>query len=116
MTDAIINENISLEPMDCRRCGVCCTLHQSWVRPPEIERIAAYQGITVLEWEDTYLDSRWDFNDYRLVRHVDGACAFLTFTDGLAACTIQEVKPDCCEAWQAGLDKKECRAGLEKKP
>ena len=104
----------SNEPMDCRRCGTCCTMHQAWVRPHEIERIAEFLGMSVEDWEESYLDSRWDFNDYRLIKHVEGACAFMAFEDGLAACVVQSVKPDCCEAWQAGLDKKECRTGLDK--
>ena len=102
----------SKQPMACRRCGTCCTLHQAWVRLHEIARIAAYQGLTTEQWEATYLDSRWQYNDYYLVQHVNGACAFLTYVDGFATCTVQPVKPDCCAAWQAGLDKKECRSGM----
>jgi Fe-S-cluster containining protein len=99
-------------PIECRRCGTCCTLHQAFVRPREIARLAAFLGMAVPQWETAYLDSRWHYNDYYLVRHVDGACAFLTFEDGLATCTVEPVKPDCCEAWQAGLDKTECRRGM----
>jgi len=102
------------QPIECRRCGVCCTMHQAFVRPHEIARIAAWLGMTAAQWEATYLDSRWQYNDYYLVRHVDNACAFLRFEDGLAACAVQPVKPDCCEAWQAGLDKKECQQGMER--
>ena len=103
-------------PMTCRRCGVCCTMHQAWVRPHEIERIAGFLGMTVPAWEEAYLDSRWEYNDYYLIRHADDACAFLTFEDGLAACSVQPVKPDCCAVWQAGLDKEECRKGTENRP
>ena len=106
----------STQPMTCRRCGVCCTMHQAWVRPPEIARIADFLGITVAEWETAYLDSRWQYNNYHLVRHVSGACAFLAHENGLAACAIQPVKPDCCAAWQADLDKAECRNGMEGRP
>jgi Fe-S-cluster containining protein len=102
----------SRQPMACRRCGTCCTLHQAWVRPHEIARLAAYLGMTAAQWETTYLDSRWQYNDYFLVRHVNGACAFLAYRDGLATCTVQPAKPDCCAAWQAGLDKKECQRGM----
>lgn len=106
----------SHQPMACRRCGTCCTLHQAWVRPHEITRLAACLGLTVDEWESAYLDSRWQYNDYYLIRHVDGACAFLAREDGLATCTVQPVKPDCCAAWQAGLDKSECRRGMAGRP
>jgi Fe-S-cluster containining protein len=100
------------QPLVCRRCGTCCTVHQAWVRPREIARLAAHLGMTADAWENEYLDSRWQYNDYYLIRHVNGACAFLAYEDGLATCTVQPVKPDCCAAWQAGLDKKECRAGM----
>jgi Fe-S-cluster containining protein len=102
----------SSQPIECRRCGTCCTLHQAFVRPHEIARLAAFLGMTAEAWEDAYLDSRWQYNDYYLVRHVDGACAFLDWEDGLATCTVQPAKPDCCAAWQAGLDKTECRRGM----
>ena len=102
----------SQQPVPCRRCGTCCTLHQAWVRPHEIARLAEFLGMTVEEWEAAYLDSRWQYNDYYLVRHMNGACTFLTWEDGLATCAVQPVKPDCCAAWQAGLDKKECRRGM----
>jgi hypothetical protein len=99
--------------MACRRCGVCCTLHQAFVRPDEVRRITAFLGITADEWEKRYADPRWEYNDYQLVRHVAGTCAFLTREDGLAACLLQPVKPACCSAWVPGPDRKECRRGME---
>ena len=104
----------SSDPMPCRRCGMCCTMHQAFADSFEIERLAEYLNITVTEWEDRYADPRWGFDVYRLVRHIDGHCAFLTRDEhGLAACAVHEVKPACCARWQAGYDKKECHAGME---
>ena len=104
----------SADPMPCRRCGTCCTMHQAFADPSEIERMAVYLGITVGEWEKRYADPRWGFDVYRLVRHIDGACAFLARDgQGLALCAVHEVKPSCCDRWQAGYDKTECRAGME---
>jgi Fe-S-cluster containining protein len=100
--------------MACRRCGVCCTRHQAYVRPGEIERIAAFLGITVGDWEKLYDDPRWEYHDYRLIRHVNGACAFVKCDKGLASCFIYSVRPACCAEWQPGLDKKECREGMKK--
>jgi Fe-S-cluster containining protein len=97
--------------MSCRRCGVCCTLHQAFVRPGEIQRIAAFLMITAEEWERSYADPRWEYNDYSLIRHVNGACAFLTRDGGQAACRVHPVKPDCCSAWVPGPERKECRQG-----
>lgn len=98
---------------ECRRCGVCCTMHQAFVTPQDIERITAHLGITLQEWDKLYDDTRWQYSEYRLIRHINGACAFLTFNEGLAACQIHSVKPACCERWQAGTDKRECKEGME---
>lgn len=94
--------------MECRRCGVCCTLHQAFVNPEDIVRITAYLGITMQDWERFYDDSRWQYSQYRLIRHVNGACAFLEYDNGLATCTIHEVKPACCASWKPGPDRMEC--------
>jgi Fe-S-cluster containining protein len=100
--------------MECRRCGVCCTRHQAYVRPEDIKRIIAFLGITAEDWEKLYDDPRWEFNDYRLVRHVNGACAFLKYEKDLAVCTIHVVRPACCSEWQPSPEKKECREGMKK--
>ncbi len=111
-------ENIKSSPpaaaIPCRRCGVCCTRHQAFVSPADIARITAYLGITPDDWERLYDDSRWRFTEYRLIRHSDGACAFLRYEGGLAACAIHPVKPGCCSSWQPDPSRKECREGLAK--
>ena len=99
-------------PMACRRCGVCCTRHQAFVWPEEIRRIISYLGISMKEWEELYDDSKWQYSEYRLIRHVDGACAFLRYDKGLAACVIHAVKPACCANWEPSLEKKECKEGI----
>jgi Fe-S-cluster containining protein len=100
----------------CRRCGVCCTRHQAYVRPEEVRRIIAFLGITGDDWNRLYDDPRWEYHDFRLIRHVNGACAFLEHQSGLATCTIYPVRPACCADWQPGPDKKECQEGMEKAP
>jgi Fe-S-cluster containining protein len=108
-------KNTKAKPMACRRCGVCCTKHQAFVQPEEIRRIIAYLGITMKGWDELYDDSRWQYSEYRLIRHVNGACAFLKYDKGLATCEIHAVKPACCANWEPGLEKKECREGREKR-
>jgi Fe-S-cluster containining protein len=100
--------------MECHRCGVCCTKHQAFVTPEDIERIVAYLGITPSDWEKLYDDPHWRFIDYRLIRHINGACAFLKFDEGLATCQVHAVKPACCARWRAGPDRAECREGMGK--
>ncbi len=98
--------------MACRRCGVCCTSHQAFVNPEDIERIIVYLGITLDDWDRLYDDPRWRYSEYRLIRHTGGRCAFLEFEKGLATCAIHAVKPACCTRWEPRPDRKECREGL----
>jgi Fe-S-cluster containining protein len=100
------------EPMACRRCGVCCTRHQAFVSLEDIMRITDYLGITAADWDRLYDDSRWQYSEYRLIRHVNGGCAFLRYENGLAACAIHAVKPACCANWKPGPDRPECREGM----
>jgi Fe-S-cluster containining protein len=99
------------EAMECRRCGVCCIRHQAFINPDEIKRIIEYLGISLADWDRLYDDSRWRYSEYRLIRHINGGCAFLRYEKGLAACLIHEVKPACCAAWKPGPDRPECREG-----
>ena len=103
--------NVEAGPMECRRCAVCCTRHQAYVRPEEVQCIIAFLEMTKEDWEKRYDDPRWEYNNYRLIRHVNGACAFLKHDAGLAACAIHAVKPACCTDWEPGPEKKECQAG-----
>jgi Fe-S-cluster containining protein len=105
---------VKTKTMECRRCGVCCTMHQAFVNPKDIDRILKYLGITEKDWEELYDDPRWRYSEYRLIRQIDGACAFLRFSGGLAECAIHDVKPECCAKWQAGPEKKECKEGMAK--
>ncbi len=113
--DTFDTPDIKSEPMECRRCGVCCTRHQAFVEPEDIVRIVSYLGITMQDWERLYDDSRWQFSEYRLIRHVNGACAFLEYDNGLATCAIHPVKPACCDSWKPGPDRAECKEGLKRR-
>ncbi len=104
----------SKQPIECRRCGTCCTMHQAFVTPQDIERITKHLGITLREWDELYDDPRWQGSEWRLIKHIGGACAFLRWEEGLSGCAIHPVKPECCAVWQAGLDKRECREGMGK--
>jgi len=110
--DTFDTPDIKSEPMECRRCGVCCTMHQAFVDPEDIVRIVSFLGIAMQDWEQLYDDSRWQYSEYRLIRHVNGACAFLEYTDGLASCAIHAVKPACCASWKPGPERMECREGV----
>ena len=109
------SNTVTSKTMKCRRCGVCCTNHQAFVTPQDIERILAYLGITADDWERLYDDPRWKYSEYRLIRHVGGGCAFLRYDKGLATCEIHAVKPACCAAWQAAPELLECKEGMKMK-
>jgi Fe-S-cluster containining protein len=102
------------DTMACNRCGVCCTMHQAFVTGEDIERITGFLGITGEDWVRDYDDTRWQYSEYRLIRHINGACAFLRYDGDFTTCSIEPVKPKCCRDWEPGPDKKECRQGLEK--
>jgi Fe-S-cluster containining protein len=106
--------DIKAGTMECRRCGVCCTRHQASVSPEELRRIITFLGITADDWEKLYNDAWWRFANYRLIRHIDGACAFLRYTGDLASCAVYSVRPACCVDWQPGPEKRECREGKAK--
>jgi Fe-S-cluster containining protein len=103
------------EVMACRRCGVCCTTYQAFVTPADLERIIAYLGISMEDWDRLYDDLKWKYSEYRLIKHVGGACAFLRYDNGVAACEIHPVKPACCAKWKPDLERWECREGMERK-
>ena len=108
-------KDIKDSPVACRRCGICCTRHQAYAGPEEIQRIMAFLGINIDEWDQRYDEPRWRYADFRLIRHVNGACAFLRYDKGLAACAIYPVRPACCADWQPGPEKKECREGMKQR-
>ena len=109
----LLKENSKV--MGCRRCGVCCTQHQAFVTPEDLERIITYLGITESDWDRLYDDPRWQFTGYRLIKHVSGGCAFLKYEKGLAVCEIHAVKPACCAIWQPDLERPECREGMRRR-
>jgi len=100
--------------MECLRCGNCCRQHPAFVSPDEIRRIIAYLGISMDDWQQRYAGEGPDYHNHFPVRQVNGACVFLRKSGDKYACAIQPAKPDCCTDWIPGLDKKECREGMER--
>jgi Fe-S-cluster containining protein len=108
------NKDVAPATMACRRCGVCCTRHQAYVKEEDIERIAAFLGVRRSDWESLYGDPRWEFGSFQLIRQTGGACAFLRYEQGMASCAIYPVRPACCADWQPGPERRECREGMKK--
>jgi len=99
----------------CFRCGICCTGYQIYMSQEEAQELAKNLGITMQSFVDNYLDPRWP-GESVVVRHIAGRCPFLDQPEGsiFGLCRIHNFKPFCCRQWQASLDRKECRQGLNR--
>jgi Fe-S-cluster containining protein len=100
----------------CFRCGICCTGYQIYMTSDESYALAERLGISQLEFEYNYLDPHWPFPGTVVLRHNAGRCLFLDQPADsiLGLCRIHSFKPFCCRQWQASLDHKECRQGLNR--
>ena len=77
----------------CQRCGNCCRWQgEVPLTDSEVERIAAFLGLSVYDFVATYTDLRVNRAGLTLVEKENGECTFL---DGID-CTIQPVKPSQC--------------------
>ena len=105
------------EPFDlpCIRCGVCCTVYQVRIGPPEAREIAESMGMEYWDWVGRYCDPRWSDPRSHLIRHDDDGCVFLDHSQReVALCRIYHTRPLACRDWQAGVFKPACQAGLKK--
>lgn len=100
----------------CFRCGICCTGYQIYMHRDEAYVLAERLGISWLEFEYNYLDPHWPGTETIVIRHYAGRCPFLDQpADSIfGLCRIHNFKPFCCRQWQASLDRKECRQGLNR--
>ncbi len=114
MPDSLNSSSLSSYPMECIRCGICCTRYQAIVSLDDIQKIASYLGISIDEWVKQYSEPRWHSHKNYLIRHVNSACIFLGYVEKMSYCDIQSVKPSCCYDWISCLENKECREGVRK--
>jgi Fe-S-cluster containining protein len=77
------------QQIDCRTCANCCRTQQPTFSRPEVQRIAAYLGLSVEEVRARYLTSDAESGKY-ITRELP--CPFL---DG-NLCSIYEVRPAVC--------------------
>ena len=87
-----------MEMFTCRRCGNCCRWPGAVkLEPGEAEQIAAFLGISEIEFFDAHTRLTPDRRHLSLIEKADGSCEYLTSTDdGLACCAIEAVKPVQC--------------------
>ena len=118
-TDFILEEiECKGEALDlpCIRCGVCCSIYQVRMSKAEGLRIARRMGIDFYDWVGRYCEPRWPDPRSYLIRHENGACAFLERQEDVrfALCRIYEVRPHACRDWAAGPFKPACADGLKR--
>ena len=98
-------------PIECFRCGICCTDYQPQVNPEEIENIARGLKVSTADFLSRYAQST--YVGY-LLRQSERGCVFLLWEkDGTrASCTIHLFRPKACRDWVPSLSRRECRDGL----
>ena len=102
-------------PIDCFRCGICCTLYRPRVTQYEIGRIAEELSINSGVFASKYIRFIPEKGISILQTDADH-CPFLNMEDKThrATCTIHSVRPHACRNWQASLSRPECRDGLNR--
>lgn len=80
---------------DCQMCGHCCQGEGGIIASaPEQERLAAFLGLGMDEFQTSYTQLQ---GVKRVLRTgPDGYCVFF---DPQRACTVHPAKPDVCRAW-----------------
>ena len=92
--NAVVSETTAevWKHIDCRTCANCCRSQHPTFSRPEVQRIAAYLGITVEELRRRYLTSDADSGKY-ITRELP--CPFLENN----LCAIYEVRPAVCAGY-----------------
>jgi len=114
ISDSTSEQRSDVFPCFC--CGICCSDYQPHLDLAESRNIAQHLGVSLQQFYDDCTDPRWPGTETHLLLHKDGACLFLERKEGKAKwlCRIHDFKPDACRQWVAGLEKKECRGGLNR--
>jgi len=97
----------------CFRCGVCCERWSPLVGREEAARMAGALGLAIADFLSQYADVYPLRDDTHILRHTGAGCVFLRYEDGgLATCSIHDVRPEACRAFEPALERRECRDGL----
>ncbi|MBM3156042.1 MAG: YkgJ family cysteine cluster protein [Chloroflexi bacterium] len=100
-------------PIECFRCGTCCTRFRPEVSKREIERIARKLRIPIETFFAEYV-RRVPIKEGYILQSSDDKCPFLRRDEESvkSACTIYAFRPKACRDWVPSLSRVECREGL----
>ena len=101
-----------LTPIECFRCGICCTRYQPPLTQEEVETIARELGLSPRDFLSEYVQIT--LVGY-LLRRTETGCIFLKREDdNTANCSIHPFRPEACRNWVPSLSQRECQDGLKK--
>ncbi len=105
-----------VDPIHCFRCGICCVKYQVRLGLLEARRICDGLEMPWVEFSNRYLDRYYFGGGTFLIRRNHEGCVFLRDAgDRTTYCAIEMFKPLSCIEWSPGLDRRECREGLQKR-
>ncbi|HEY78161.1 MAG TPA: YkgJ family cysteine cluster protein [Dehalococcoidia bacterium] len=100
----------ALLPIECFRCGICCTSYQPLLGSEEIETIARQLGLSTGTFLARYAQPT--VIGY-LLRQTEKGCVFLRWeSETRASCHIHPFRPQVCRNWVPSLSRRECLEGL----
>jgi Fe-S-cluster containining protein len=102
-------------PVECFRCGICCTFYRPRLTMEEIEHIARELGMPKEAFTSRYVRVVSEKGTY-ILRNDEDKCPFFRWDTETSkgACNIYSFRPQTCRSWVASLSRPECREGLQR--
>jgi len=102
-------------PVECFRCGICCTHYRPRLTMEEIEHIARELGMPKKVFISKYVRAVSEKETYILQNDEDKCPFFYWDTENSkGVCNIYSFRPQTCRSWTASLSRPECREGLRR--
>jgi len=100
-------------PVECFRCGICCTLYRPRVAMEEIEHIARELGMREKAFISRYVRAVSEKGTH-ILQNEEDKCPFFSLDTETSkgTCNIYSFRPQACRNWVSSLSRPECREGL----